>query len=411
MKLESVAIYNYRGIESLELPLDPNLTVLFGENGCGKTTVLTATAMALGIGAERDYHRAALDRRVGATDDPWIALRGIDSTAEEGKEPQTQSLRVPEFRMPADFDEESRAADRYRGDWEFHWGMNPLPSRFYDVDRAVVSSLTGREVGSKPDYEQLFEWFHAKEYEELRLQRERGQGMELEDLAAVRNAVCRMLHGVSEPRVGMSDPPRLVVTNNNAGSETTFAFEQLSDGYRGVLALAADIARHMAEFRSPRESGDALDRDIIVLIDEIELHLHPGWQQRILTDLRRTFPNAQFVVSTHSPHVLTSVHPEHIVELAVEDGRVVAGHPPAPTFGAEAGNVLSSVMGVEKRPANAFSDGLKAYMRLIDDDQGETEEAKELRRQLDDLSHGDPGLGRADLEIRRRRMLRDMGEP
>ncbi len=411
MKLASVAINNYRGIESLELPLDPHLTVLFGENGCGKTTVLTATAMALGIGADGDYHRAALDRRVGATGDPWITLRGVESAAEEGQQARTQSLHVPKFRLPMDFDEESRATNRYRGDWEFDWGMNPLASRSYDIERTVVSSLMGREVGSKPDYEQLFEWFHAKEYEELRLQRERGEDVELDDLAAVRKAICRVLHGVSEPRVGMSDPPRLVVTKNDAGSETTFAFEQLSDGYRGVLALAADIARHMAEFRPERESADALDGDIIVLIDEIELHLHPAWQQRILTDLRRTFPNAQFVVSTHSPHVLTSVQPEHIVELAVEDGRVVAGHPPAPTFGAEAGNVLLSVMGVEKRPANAFSERLKDYMRLIGDDKGETEEAKELRRQLDELSYRDPGLHRADLEIRRRKMLRDMGEP
>ena len=68
-----------------------------------------------------------------------------------------------------------------------------------------------------------------------------------------------MLQGVSDPRVGMSDPPRLVVTKEDSGSEITLAFEQLSDGYRGVLALAADIARHLAG-GAAGESTNALHR-------------------------------------------------------------------------------------------------------------------------------------------------------
>ena len=99
--------------------------------------------------------------------------------------------------------------------------------------------------------------------------------------------------------------------------------DQLSGGQRAVLALAADLAWRMAQ-GNPHLDGP-LRSEAIVLIDEVELHLHPSWQQRILNDLRRTFPNAQFIVSTHSPQVLTTVEPKHIIELAREDGRIVAG--------------------------------------------------------------------------------------
>ena len=153
-----------------------------------------------------------------------------------------------------------------------------------------------------------------------------------------------------------------------------------------------------------------MNSEAVVLIDEVELHLHPSWQQRILNDLRRTFPNAQFIVSTHSPQVLTTVEAKHIVELARERGRIVAGSASGWTYGAESGDVLSVVMGVDERPVNDFTEKLDLYKRLINDDKGESEDALMLRRALKELSPEDPALGRADIEIRRRRLLRQMGK-
>ena len=140
-----------------------------------------------------------------------------------------------------------------------------------------------------------------------------------------------------------------------------------------------------------------------------ELHLHPSWQQRVLPDLARTFPNTQFVVSTHSPQVLTSVRPDYIVELRREDGNIVADPASAPTYGAEAGDVLAAVMGVSERPSgNEFVKCLGKYMRLIGRDRGESEEAISIRRRLESLSPRDPALDRADVEIRRRKLMRGM---
>ena len=127
------------------------------------------------------------------------------------------------------------------------------------------------------------------------------------------------------------------------------------------------------------------------MIDEIELHLHPSWQQRILADLKRTFPNTQFIVSTHSPQVLTTVKPEHIVELIREGNKILAGQIAAPTYGAEAGDVLATVMGVNERPCNnEFVKQLERYMKLVADGEGEAPDAASLRDTLENLSLRDP---------------------
>ena len=131
----------------------------------------------------------------------------------------------------------------------------------------------------------------------------------------------------------------------------------------------------------------------------------------MLTDLARTFPNTQFIVSTHSPQVLTTLRPEQIVKLSREDGRIVAGRASEPTYGAEAGDVLNVVMGVRERPSgNEFVEILQSYMRLVSSGQGETTEALSLRRNLESLSPRDYALDRADIEIRRHKLLTKMGK-
>ena len=121
----------------------------------------------------------------------------------------------------------------------------------------------------------------------------------------------------------------------------------------------------------------------------------------MLTDLARTFPNTQFIVSTHSPPVLTTTRPEHVVALRREGGNVVAEQAAAPTYGAEAGDVLATVMGVDERPrGNEFVRLLDDYLRLVDAGRSASPDAVRLRRRLESLSPRDPALDQADVEIR-----------
>ena len=110
--------------------------------------------------------------------------------------------------------------------------------------------------------------------------------------------------------------------------------------------------------------------------------------------------------------MLTTVGPEHIVELyRGEDGRVVAGSPASATFGAEAGDVLSSVMGTNQRPSdNEFTKALDGYRRLVSSGDGESSKARDIRKQLERMSPHDPALDRADLEIRKRKLFKKMAE-
>lgn len=232
------------------------------------------------------------------------------------------------------------------------------------------------------------------------------------ELSSVREAICSMLRDASSPHIDMrgDGPPRFSVTLDDAGAERQLSLEQLSGGYQSILAVAADMAWRIAKHEDWRagQAGDGSAISAIALIDEVELHLHPAWQQRVLDDLTRTFPNVQFVVTTYSPQVLTTVAPEHIVELVREGDNIVAHPTDAATYGAEAGELLTDVMGVDERPDNPFKRKLGEYRQLVRDGYGESQRGLALRRELDALSPRDPALVGADAEIRTRKRLQRM---
>ena len=415
MKLRSVEIENFRAIKHLKLSLDDSLTVFHGDNAHGKTSVLSAIAAALGAiptllpevtgisFRDADRRRSARSVRVvlETTDEIKWAIRRGGTRRPTGR----RSLR-DEIRNIIKADEEGRDVDL------------PIVA-FYDTDRAVFDAPQRRRAFPKefpryaalegalsvrPNFRDFFKWFYAKESAELREQR-RDRDFVSTELEAVRIAITSMIPGARDPRIELG-PLRFVVSlYSESEPPEDLTLDQLSGGYRIILGLVADLARRMAQGNPHRT--DPLTCEAIVLIDEIELHLHPTWQQRVLADLRRTFPNTQFLVSTHSPQVLTSVQPERIVQLSRKNGTIVANHTSAATYGAEAGAVLATVMGVRTRPANnAFVQKLDQYLRLVADGSGESEAARALRDELNRLSPHDPALDFADVEIRRRNVLK-----
>ena len=440
MKLKRVEIENYRAIETLDLPLDPDLTVFHGANGHGKTSVLRAIAMGLssiprllpGVSAI-GYNFPPTDRRglqplrVGLT-----TVDGIAWERQSGGERGRSSTRELQDAMEAIVE-----ADRE--------GAEPLDLpifAFYDTDRTAFDDLQRDQIFEERrqrrdrDFEENFpryaalgealaprgtnvrvflKWFYARENEELREKNERRDwDYRLKELNAVRTAIERMISGITDPRI-KPRPLRFVVSmESETDKSEELALDQLSGGYRIMLALAADLARRMAQGNPHLD--DPLQSEAIVLIDEVDLHLHPDWQQRVLTDLATTFPNAQFIVSTHSSPVLTTVRPEQIVELRREDGRIVPRQFAAPTYatyGAEAGSVLKMVMGVQERPAaehNEFVKKLEEYMRLVYDGRGRSKEAVSLRGELKSLSPRDPALDAAELEMERQEIFARSGK-
>ena len=430
MKLKQVTIENYRAIERLDLSLDSALTVLHGPNGHGKTSVLSAIAAGLGsipmllpevsgIGPRKADQRGQRPLRV--------TLRTFDGIEWDrcrlAPRGTTNRQALPNRRMLKEVVGEIIAADRE--------GAEPLDLpivAFYDTDRAVFdtppparnskmefpryAALEGA-LARRANFKEFFKWFFARENEELREQNERKDfNCRLSDLDAIRKAIERMVPGVSEPRIKFRPLRFAVSMQSEEGKPEELSIDQLSGGYRIVLALAADLARRMAQGNPHLE--DPLGSEAVVLIDEVDLHLHPEWQQRILVDLRRTFPNTQFIVSTHSPQVLTTVDPEHIMHLHQENGRIVAEQCSAqtPTYGAEAGGVLEAVMNVGERPTaehNKFVQKLDEYMRLVYDGRGRCKTALALRNDLEALSARDSALDAADMEMERQEIFKRLG--
>ena len=420
MRLRSVEIDNYRAVKHLKLSLDSRLTVFHGDNAQGKTSVLNA--IAVGLGAVPTLLPEVSGIGFLDTDRRWstryvrVALETTDGTVWERQRGPVPSNRIG-IRSLREKMEDIVSADEQGEEIDL-----PIVA-FYGADRAAFSVPQRRSgYGERPryaalagalsagiDFRHFFEWFKAKEDEELRDQKRDPKAVSTE-LEAVRTAITSMIPGASQPRIEFG-PLRFVVSlDTQSGGREDLTLDQMGGGYRVVLALAADLARRMAQGNPHRAKPCACEA--IVLIDEIDLHLHPAWQQRVLDDLLRTFPNTQFIVSTHSPQVLTSVEPERIVELSRDNGAVIPGYIGGiATYGAEVGDVLALVMGVPNRPKdNEFVRKLDRYRSLVDDDEGESEEARRLRSELDRISPYDHAMHEADMEIRRRTVLKSLGK-
>ncbi len=173
-----------------------------------------------------------------------------------------------------------------------------VPLRIRNKHQFSKWTALERAIENELDYRTFFKWFRNQEDYEAELIRER-QDFAYRDasLQCVRKAVQAMLPEFSDLRV-KRNPLRLSVTKNGV----EYSVDQLSDGEKCTLALLGDLARRLA--LANRDSANPLDGEGIVLIDEIELHMHPSWQRLILPTLRKTFPNIQFLITTHSPQVL-----------------------------------------------------------------------------------------------------------
>lgn len=192
-----------------------------------------------------------------------------------------------------------------------------------------------------------------------------------------------------------------------AHSEQSFPIDYLSDGMRSMVAMVADIAWRIATLNPHLGAEAAQETQGVVLIDELDLHLHPEWQRRVLGDLRRAFPRIQFIVTTHSPQVLASAE-NRWVKMLNKDGELEdAGR----VYGKDSNSVLEDVMGVGARPPEVEAQ-LEALFAQLDDAEQALESAPEqaaeavsaLREQLQAL---ESLLGREETSLVRARWMID----
>ncbi len=263
-------------------------------------------------------------------------------------------------------------------------------SSFKQVD-AYNQALTGGRI----DFKTFFEWFRNREDLENERRRDNPDYRD-KQLEAVRQAISSLIPEFSNLRVERS-PLRMTVRKRSE----KLIVNQLSDGEKCLLAMVGDLARRLA-IANP-SLPDPLQGSGVVLIDEIELHLHPKWQREIIPALTRTFPNCQFIVTTHSPQVISQVKPEGIYILEKTDEGVVAKRPES-SFGRDSNRILEDLMGVPARPQE-IKDRLHELFRLID--QGNLDSARQLSQEIADIiGQDEPELVKASVSIRRKEILK-----
>ena len=413
MRLNSINIEGFRGIPNLQLEFPKQVNVLVGVNGVGKSAILDCTAIML----SRLIGRIRSSEGTGRFFTDFDVTNGFPQTRNEvaisfqGKPLRwsvVKTRRGQQKQTISGLAELRREVELFRSKLvEDESARLPL-AVYYPVNRAVLdiplrirkrhpfdrlAAYDRALSGESSNLRVFFEWFREREdlENENRLANPEFRDLQLQ---AVRTATERFLTGFKGLKVRRS-PLRMVVEKN--GEE--LIVNQLSDGEKCTLAMAGDLARRMAIANPVME--DPLQSEAIVLIDEIDLHLHPGWQRRLIAALTKTFPKCQFLLSTHSPPILGHLDPTSIWILQRRKSGIRATRPDA-AYGQTADRILEDLMDVPARPKK-IQTKLSKLFRVIEQD--EMTEAKLLVSDIRGRIGDDPELVKADVLIRRKEVL------
>lgn len=431
MRLKTLTLENFRCFKNLSITFDPSLTVIVADNGKGKTSILESIACLLGafpscLGVkgmpglqDYDFHdewyfdeRGSLCKKIR---EAYMKVSGlVDISGYENWRSSVQTIAW----------EASRARDVSRGTAErktaFSYGKSFL-KEFADsflnrhneggdvIYPLLVLYGTERDIGRMPvvpgiysnkeytiseaykvalqgqlNYRKLVDWLLSVKHNE---QDEviRRHDFSYRSIASqlIESAIKSVLPGFHNLRVE-ENPSKLTIDRTEDGrTNRYFVDTQLSDGFKIVLTMVLDLISRiliLSDGNINISVDELLQSPGIVLIDEVDLHLHPFWQQRIIPDLRRTFPNIQFIVTTHSPQVISSVPKEC---LRILDNGLVR-YVTKQTDGVESQLILADVFGVDSVSLeNKWANKLIRYAELMSAGMGETEECKKLSEELD----------------------------
>lgn len=413
MKVTRLELCNFRGIEHLAVDFTQRTTAFVGVNGVGKSTVLDALAIALSQLTGR-LHEGEPTPRTIELDDIRLGAEfaRIAITVERSGEPV--SWAVARSRKDGSAQPKSMSdlvgldafCDPLLAAYKAET-LDSLPMAvYYDVHRAVLDvPLRVREkLDHSPsevyqdaldhggaNFKHFFIWFRDFEdvENEVRIDdpkfRERG-------LEATRQAV-QTFAGFENLRIRRTTPMRMTVTKG--GKELNVL--QLSDGEKNMLALVGDIARRLSVLNF-HGLADLNEGAGVVLIDEIDLHLHPRWQREVVAKLEATFPNCQFIVSTHSPQVIGELQADAIFLL--EDGKMI-GHPQV-SYGLNSSHVLEEIMGASSQAFSVKEKLREIHARLA---RGELDIARNQIAEIKTLAPEIPELAGVEALLRRKEVL------
>lgn len=419
MRIDRLTLQNFRKFKELTIDLHPQFTLLVGGNGSGKTTILDALAISLTV---RWINEQAGKKNIEirAKDARLIPEKVADRTRFQEQRPvSVKGFGQIGTRAGLEWEQILLARRKWDLSSEVREAVNQFqfgtPSdwpviAYYGVARAALSQnkssllnvsldVVRREdaythwLNEHIDYNDLRRWF----YREVAAAGANG-GHKRPGYEAVRRAVFGCLPEADDL---WFDVDRADLVCSISGQAQPLS--NLSDGQRMLLAMVADIAIRAVTLNAHLLPADKLgpedlpiprvlrDTPGVVLIDELDVHLHPSWQRRVAADLKRTFPSIQFVCTSHSPQVIGEVPPE---QIRIIEGETV--YSPEHSFGVDSSRILEEVM--DTKPRTESVDALLSKLaRQISDDDFDGARAT--------ISEAETQLGANDPEITSARTL------
>lgn len=412
MRLKNIRLSNFRCYEDLEVNFDPYFNILLGINGTGKTAILEAIRIAIGsIFSEIDKVESKIYSPSILPDDARL-INGevqypvyVDTSIEVEEYLNYESYAnicwrrsVKQLNGKTLYDnaKEIKIVSETIQAIVRQGATKTIPLvAYYSTERYKKEKKTPK---LEPEGSRLRGYYNALDsvtnigfflnlYKtETLWELQHGEKSNL--LLSVNKSVMtcvtdceRIYHDVKKDE--------LIIQLN---TDELIPFHMLSDGVRSVLAMVMEISFRCYLLNPHLKENASIETNGVVLIDEIDLHLHPEWQKKIINDLRTAFPSLQFIVTTHAPLVVGSLKNGEIFCIADKQAYDFPIQ-----FGKDANSILIAMNTDEMD--ESIKNKINNYFILIEGGNGKSEDALTLRKELDSL------LGKDHTELQRADMM------
>ncbi|WP_343083990.1 AAA family ATPase [Blautia producta] len=391
MELKNVEIKNFKGIENCFIDLKPGINLLIGNNGYGKTSILEALSVCLGgfiagIGEIKTRHFTKDEIRIiyenmgdGSYDKKYMTPVAVKCDAEIEKELFTWTRSKSSLnasRSTVEPRDVCRKAFSMANE-----GKHILPILSYqscarvwmqkrEAAEDIFAGTFYRTVGyagclaEASNTKMMMNWVRRMEKMEWKNKKT------IREYQAVKHILCRFMEIMSQESgfiLEYDDRSDCLIFEIG---EKALPIENLSSGYQSLIWMVLDIAFRMA-ILNPDLYENISEVPGVILIDEIDVHLHPKWQWNVLRALKETFPNVQFIVATHSPIVIASCKNENLIAINRE-GEMDYFDTPYGLDVSETLDIFQESLPIAKEVSNL----LREFYQLIDEEKLEKAEDK-----------------------------------
>lgn len=408
MKVKTIKVSDFKGIDNLEIPFEGKSTIIFGVNGVGKSTILRAIDLIYAniISwlvssnkklAQLEYDDISYGKSRAEID---VVFNFSDGNQKEYTRWISRSMgrrhKANELRELVNLFKEYYIENGYddgEGNWIEKEDMKNMPVFVnYGVNRSVFDvplrasrkeqftkmSAFDKAIESKIDFRTLFMWFRNQEDIENQEKVRKNADYEDKSLSAVKKAMLAMLDGFEDIHI---DRKPLAMKVKKDGRY--LKINQLSDGEKCTIALFGDLARRMA-LANPQLSNP-LNGEGVVLIDELDLHMHTSWQRKVMRVLKNTFPNIQFIITTHSPQILGELDDGYNLFYLVRESGKVTLQQYESFIGWDSNVILEEVMKTPSVNMEVKHRVEQMYEHIADKNY---DQAEKIADELDEISNG-----------------------